>query len=65
MTAERLPKGDDWVIFGVTPKGYEALAHNMAELRRWMEEIVWRERYYRGELRDDGPGDTNPDPAGR
>lgn len=57
VTPDRLPEGDDWSVIGLTPRGYEALAHNQAELLRWMREAAWRLRYYRGELRE---GEATP-----
>lgn len=49
---DRLPEGDDWVMYGLTQRDYDTLAKNMADVRRWVNEAAWRLRYYRGE--DDG-----------
>lgn len=37
------------VLYGLSPKDYEVLAKNTAELLRWMKEAAWRLRYYQGE----------------
>jgi hypothetical protein len=67
ITPERLPNGDEWVYYGITPQQYEILARNMAEILRWVKEAQWRLDYYRGEdnvngrrtSRDSGDGGSN------
>lgn len=59
LTPDRLPSGNSWVIFGLDPRDYEALALNMADILRWIREARWRLRYYKGEI--DGLGDQGPD----
>lgn len=49
LTPDRLPQGKDWVFIALTPKQYENLSKNMADLERWVTEAAWRLRYYRGE----------------
>lgn len=56
LTQDRLPEGDTWVYYGVTPKEYEVLARNMADMLRWVREAQWRLKYYRGEGQLDGHG---------
>lgn len=56
VTPDRLPDGDDWVLFAVTPRDYEDMSHNQAEVLRFVRETMWRLRYYRGEL----PADATP-----
>ena len=56
ITPDRLPEGDDWVFFGLTPRDYESLSLNTADTLRWVREAMWRLRYYRGEL----PANTTP-----
>ena len=58
LTRKRLPKGDQWVYYALTPKEYETLARNMAELLRWVKEAKWRLAYYRGKGKLDGSGST-------
>lgn len=48
ITPQRLPEGEDWVFIAITPKGYENLSKNQADLLRWVEEAVWRFEYYEG-----------------
>ncbi len=50
LTPGTLPGGDDWVFFGVTPRDYEDMSLNQAEVLRFVRESMWRLRYYRGEL---------------
>ncbi len=40
--------------YAITPKSYEVLARNMAEMLRWVKEAHWRLQYYRGEGTLDG-----------
>ena len=56
ITKKRLPKGDRWVYYAITPREYEVLARNMAELLRWVKEAKWRLDYYRGKGQVDGNG---------
>ena len=49
LTAERLPPGDQWVFIALTPKEYESLSKNQAEILRWIEEATARLQYYEGE----------------
>lgn len=56
ITHDRLPKGNRWVYYGITPKEYEVLSRNMAEMLRWVREAKWRLDYYRGEGELDGHG---------
>jgi hypothetical protein len=44
---ERLPTAEQWVYISLTPKEYEELAQNQAELLRWIKEAKWRLQYYR------------------
>lgn len=44
------------MYYGVTPKNYEVLARNMADILRWVKEARWRLDYYRGEGLFDGHG---------
>ncbi len=57
LTPDTLPEGGNWVFFGVTPRDYEDLALNQADVLRFVEEAMWRLRYYRGEL----PADEEPE----
>ncbi len=52
LTPTKLPEGDDWVFFGLTPRAYEDLSFNMADVLRWVREAMWRLQYYRGDLSD-------------
>lgn len=54
ITSDRLPEGDQWVYYGITPKQYEVLSRNMADMLRWVREAKWRLDYYRGEGELDG-----------
>jgi hypothetical protein len=54
MTPDRMPEGDGWVYYGLTPRQYEILAKNMADILRWVKEAEWRLQYYRGEGEIDG-----------
>ncbi len=56
ITSDRLPKGEGWVYYGITPKQYEILSKNMADILRWVKEAQWRLDYYRGEGLPDGHG---------
>lgn len=56
LTEKTLPSTDGWVYYGLTPKDYETLAKNMAEILRWVQEAQWRLDYYRGKA---GPKDDN------
>ncbi len=56
ITPDRLPEGGGWVYYGITPKSYEVLARNMADILRWVKEAKWRLDYYRGEGLFDGDG---------
>lgn len=49
LTPDRLPEGDDWVFFAVTPADYETLSLNQSETLRWAHEAMWRLVYYAGE----------------
>lgn len=49
LTPETLPEGDEWVYFGLSVRDYEALSLNQADVLRWVQEAVWRLRYYSGE----------------
>ena len=40
--------------YAITPKDYEVLARNMAEMLRYVKEAYWRLQYYRGEGELDG-----------
>lgn len=53
VTPDRLPKEGDWVLIGLSPKGYENLGKNQAEILRWVEEAILRFRYYEGETGGD------------
>lgn len=65
VTRDRLPEGDRWVYYAITPQEYEVLSRNMAEMLRWVREAKWRLDYYRGEGELDGrqgtEGDGSPD----
>ncbi len=62
LTPETLPKNDDWVYFGITPRDYEDLSLNQAEVLRFVREVMWRLRYYRNELPPDAaPPDKTED----
>lgn len=50
LTPSEIPEGDDWAFIALTPKDYEVLSLNQAELLRWITEARWRLKYYRGEL---------------
>lgn len=56
ITPDRLPDGDGWVYYGITPRAYGTLSRNMAEILRWIKEAKWRLDYYRGEGLFDGYG---------
>lgn len=57
VTRDRLPEGDRWVYYAITPQEYEVLSRNMAEMLRWVREAQWRLEYYRGKGQIDGkPG---------
>ncbi len=56
LTHTRLPEDDRWVYYGITPKAYEVLSRNMADMLRWVREAKWRLDYYRGEGQIDGHG---------
>ena len=58
LTPERLPEGDNWVYFSMTPRTYETLARNQAEILRWVKEAQWRLNYYRGEDLPDDQGNS-------
>lgn len=60
ITRERLPEGDNWVYYAITPKDYEVLSRNMADILRWVREARWRMDYYRGE----GPLDARQGTSG-
>lgn len=45
VTPDTLPEGR-YVLFALTPQQYESLSLNMAELRRWIDEAMWRLDYY-------------------
>ena len=60
LTPETLPEGTDWVFFGVTPRDYEDLSLNQADVLRFITEAVWRLRYYRGELPSDAVPPDQP-----
>lgn len=49
ITPKRLPPGDDWVLFALTPEGLRSLNGNLAEGMRWTKEALDQLRYYRGE----------------
>jgi hypothetical protein len=34
------------VLYAVTPKGYETLSRNEADVLRWIKEAMFRLRYY-------------------
>lgn len=42
VTPETIPEGSDWALFALSSRDFEALSRNMAELRRWIEEAMWR-----------------------
>lgn len=46
VTPGDLPKGDDWVLFALTPEDYKALARTQADTLRWVTEASWRLEYY-------------------
>ena len=56
LTPDSLPKDKRWVYYGITPKQYEILSRNMADILRWIREARWRLRYYRGKGQVDGTG---------
>jgi hypothetical protein len=58
ITPDRLPNGENWVYYGITPKQYETLSRNMADILRWVKEAQWRLQYYRGEGKLDGQRST-------
>ena len=45
VTPENIPQSD-FVFIALTPREYEKLSQNQAELRRWIEEAMWRLEYY-------------------
>lgn len=49
LTPSTLPEGNDWVFFALITGDYENLSYNTAEILRWIEETMWRLRYYRGD----------------
>lgn len=49
LTPETLPRGDDWVFFGLTPQAYEDLSLNQADTQRFIDEAMWLLNYYTGE----------------
>lgn len=42
--------GKDDVFIALTPKEYEELSRNMAEITRWVKEAQWRLDYYQKTL---------------
>lgn len=54
ITPDRLPEGDDWVLYALTNKDYETLVRNTADIYRWVEEAQWRLLYYQGKAGLDG-----------
>jgi hypothetical protein len=59
ITRDRLPEGE-FVLYGLTPRQYETLARNMADILRWVKEAQWRLEYYRGDGQLDGKKDVAP-----
>lgn len=59
ITADRLPSNDNWVYYGLTPKQYEILARNMAEILRWVEEAQWRLDFYKKEATNERGSNGN------
>ena len=49
VTPSRLPTGQDWVLFSLTPEDYERLSANQAEYLRWATEASHQLEYYRGQ----------------
>jgi len=49
LTPDNLPVGDQWVFMALTPEDFERLALNNSEITRWVEESMWRLKYYREE----------------
>jgi len=49
ITQDTVPEGD-FVLFGLTPEGYEALSLNSADTLRWVQEAMHRLRTYREAL---------------
>jgi len=58
VTPDQLPEGD-WVLFSLTPKGYENLSLTFADTLRWIREARHRLDYYRENLND--PEQEQPD----
>jgi hypothetical protein len=61
ITRDRLPEGEEWVYYAITPQEYEVLSRNMADILRWVRETKWRLDYYRGEGELDGRQGTEGD----
>jgi hypothetical protein len=47
ISNKKLPTAEEWVYISLTPKEYEELAQNQAELLRWIKEAKWRLEHYR------------------
>lgn len=47
VTPATVPVGDDWTLVALSPKQYEALTRNDAEIIRWMKEAMFQLLYYR------------------
>lgn len=45
---------DGAALFCLSPRGYESISRNQAEILRWVEGAHWRLRYYRGEGEAEG-----------
>lgn len=50
ITPSNLPPGDDWAAMCVSPRAYENLSKNIAEMLRWAEEVESQLDYYRRNL---------------
>lgn len=48
VTPSRIPAGKGWVLFALTPEGYETLSRNTAEIIRWMTEASFQLKHYTG-----------------
>ena len=46
--------GAETTYFALTPEDYEKLSRNTVDILRWMEEAMWRLRYYAEEVDDTG-----------
>lgn len=53
LTQDRLPTEPSWARVTLTPRQYENLARNYAEITRWVTEARGQLEYYRGEGPDE------------